>query len=120
MKKCLLIIMLLAMPLLGLAISSEAIPASVCGGSEATPTHFSIAKLPQYLQWSKVHETCPGGSKSCATGKTCCPRDTPEGRTYVCCPLPKAVCCSDQLHCCPNGTVCGRDEHNHPVCNSPE
>jgi hypothetical protein len=26
---------------------------------------------------------------------------------YGCCPLPKAVCCTDHEHCCPNGFTCG-------------
>jgi len=25
---------------------------------------------------------------------------------YACCPLPKAVCCEDQIHCCPQGYTC--------------
>ena len=25
---------------------------------------------------------------------------------YACCPLRNAVCCSDHLHCCPQGYTC--------------
>ncbi|XP_076460916.1 progranulin-like isoform X2 [Babylonia areolata] len=39
----------------------------------------------------------------CPTGSTCCM--TSSGQ-WGCCPLPKAVCCADHLHCCPNGFKC--------------
>nr|CBN81736.1 Granulins [Dicentrarchus labrax] len=42
-------------------------------------------------------------SVACADGNTCC--KSPEGE-WACCPLPKAVCCEDHLHCCPHGTTC--------------
>ncbi|KAJ8284443.1 hypothetical protein COCON_G00032930 [Conger conger] len=41
--------------------------------------------------------------KSCAAGTTCCL--LPSG-DWGCCPLVKAVCCSDHLHCCPQGYTC--------------
>ena len=51
---------------------------------------------------------CPGGS-TCPTGSTCCPlSDKPND--YGCCPLPSAVCCSDHLHCCPEGYTCDVEE----------
>ncbi|KAI1884128.1 hypothetical protein AGOR_G00223260 [Albula goreensis] len=40
---------------------------------------------------------------SCATGSTCCP--LPMGQ-WGCCPMEKAVCCSDMKHCCPAGYSC--------------
>ncbi|XP_043957402.1 granulin a [Gambusia affinis] len=40
---------------------------------------------------------------ACPDGTTCC-KNT-EG-AWACCPLPKAVCCDDHLHCCPEGTTC--------------
>ena len=46
---------------------------------------------------------CPGGQAECPNGNTCC--RLPSGH-YGCCPLPKAVCCSDGIHCCPNGYTC--------------
>ncbi|XP_062517534.1 neurogenic locus notch homolog protein 1-like [Corticium candelabrum] len=46
--------------------------------------------------------TCPDGD-TCEDGNTCCSLGTGD---YGCCPLPNAVCCSDHLHCCPNGTTC--------------
>ncbi|XP_054622865.1 granulin b [Dunckerocampus dactyliophorus] len=45
---------------------------------------------------------CPDGGV-CEDKSTCC-KSTVGG--YGCCPLPHAVCCSDGLHCCFEGTVC--------------
>ncbi|XP_020773799.1 granulin b isoform X2 [Boleophthalmus pectinirostris] len=45
---------------------------------------------------------CPDGGM-CAEKNTCC-QNTEGG--YGCCPLPKAECCSDHLHCCYEGTIC--------------
>ena len=47
---------------------------------------------------------CRDGS-SCPGTSTCCL--TPYG--VGCCPYTNAVCCSDGLHCCPNGYVCMND-----------
>jgi hypothetical protein len=41
-------------------------------------------------------QTCPGTT-------TCCL--SPQG-SVGCCPYEKATCCSDGLHCCPNGFTC--------------
>ena len=46
---------------------------------------------------------CPGGQSQCPDGNTCCKLSSGQ---YGCCPLPNAVCCSDMLHCCPNGYMC--------------
>jgi len=35
-----------------------------------------------------------------------CPSGTTQCGLFSCCPLPSAVCCSDGVHCCPNGYVC--------------
>ncbi|MEQ2294645.1 hypothetical protein AMECASPLE_006024 [Ameca splendens] len=40
---------------------------------------------------------------ACPDDTTCC--KTKEGG-WACCPLPKAVCCDDHEHCCPEGTTC--------------
>ena len=45
--------------------------------------------------------TCPNGG-SCPDENTCC--KTESG--YGCCAHPDAVCCSDEVHCCPSGTTC--------------
>ncbi|KAH9503247.1 hypothetical protein Btru_068554 [Bulinus truncatus] len=42
-------------------------------------------------------------TSSCPDGNTCCKLASGE---YGCCPLPRAVCCNDHVHCCPNGYTC--------------
>ncbi|XP_012942579.1 fibrillin-3 isoform X2 [Aplysia californica] len=49
------------------------------------------------------HVVCPGGTSYCPDGTTCCQLASGQ---YGCCPLPQATCCSDHLHCCPNGYKC--------------
>ena len=46
---------------------------------------------------------CQDGTSECPSGNTCCKLSSGE---YGCCPLPKAVCCSDGVHCYPNGYSC--------------
>jgi len=46
---------------------------------------------------------CPGGDSSCPDGSTCCQLASGQ---FGCCPQPKAVCCSDHVHCCPTGYTC--------------
>ncbi|BFY97546.1 hypothetical protein BsWGS_00586 [Bradybaena similaris] len=45
---------------------------------------------------------CPGGATECPVGSTCCR----AALSYNCCPLPKATCCSDGIHCCPQNYKC--------------
>ncbi|KAK2820094.1 hypothetical protein Q5P01_023053 [Channa striata] len=52
---------------------------------------------------NKVQAVPCNDSVACADGSTCC--KSPKGE-WACCPLPKAVCCEDHLHCCPHGTIC--------------
>ncbi|KAG7282759.1 hypothetical protein CRUP_029967, partial [Coryphaenoides rupestris] len=61
-----------------------------------------------------VSVTCPGGKSSCPEGTTCCLLTSGD---YGCCPYPEAVCCSDQLHCCPVNTICDLE---HKRCLSAE
>jgi len=44
---------------------------------------------------------CPSGT--CPSTETCC--DVGSG-DFGCCPYENAVCCSDNIHCCPNGYTC--------------
>ena len=67
---------------------NERIPAS-----KRTP---AIVKAP-------LSVVCPDGVSECPDGNTCCKLASGQ---YGCCPLPKAVCCSDQVHCCPTGYEC--------------
>ncbi|XP_041758951.1 granulin b isoform X2 [Coregonus clupeaformis] len=56
---------------------------------------------------------CPDGESECPDDTTCC--QLPEG-SWGCCPLAKAVCCEDKMHCCPEGTKC---DLAHSKCVSP-
>ena len=47
------------------------------------------------------------GSSFCPKDTTCCKMF--DG-SYGCCPLPNAVCCEDQIHCCPEGSKCNVDK----------
>ena len=49
-------------------------------------------------------------STSCPADNTCCCQEEVFGHCFkwACCPLPKATCCTDHQHCCPN---------DHPVCD---
>ncbi|TSQ23976.1 Granulin [Bagarius yarrelli] len=44
-----------------------------------------------------------GGGFSCKDTETCC---RASASSWGCCPFPKAVCCSDMQHCCPDGYTC--------------
>ncbi|XP_065175854.1 progranulin-like [Sycon ciliatum] len=46
---------------------------------------------------------CPGGRTECDDGETCCQKATGD---YGCCGAVNAVCCSDLVHCCPEGYYC--------------
>uniref|UniRef100_A0A183CSU5 GRANULINS domain-containing protein n=1 Tax=Globodera pallida TaxID=36090 RepID=A0A183CSU5_GLOPA len=58
---------------------------------------------------NRVH--CPDGQSFCPDDTTCC-QLSDEGH-YGCCPLPKAICCSDHLHCCPESSQC---DLQHQTC----
>eukprot|EP00741_Cyanophora_paradoxa_P002770 tig00000630_g2690.t1 len=61
---------------------------------------------------------CPDKRTICPEGSTCCPlapepkpspgaKPAPEPKEkYGCCPSPKAECCADKNHCCPEGMKC--------------
>lgn len=46
---------------------------------------------------------CPDGASECPQNTTCC--GTASG-AWGCCPMPEAVCCRDEEHCCPHSTSC--------------
>ena len=51
----------------------------------------------------RVQDTvCPDGTSDCPDTSTCCK----SGSGYSCCPVENAVCCSDEIHCCPSGYKC--------------
>ncbi|KAK4288909.1 hypothetical protein Pmani_038093 [Petrolisthes manimaculis] len=60
---------------------------------------------------------CPDHQSECPDGNTCCRM---KGSKYGCCPMPRATCCSDMLHCCPHGYKCQnagcyREEEGHLI-----
>lgn len=61
----------------------------------------------QHLDISKIfknRKVCPDEDFSCELLETCCPL---KSQGWGCCPLgPKAVCCKDGQHCCPEGSIC--------------
>ncbi|KAI6178546.1 Granulin [Aphelenchoides besseyi] len=72
---------------------------------------MSTDQISQANRWAQVRESCGDGS-SCPSGTTCC--DIGSGQ-YGCCPIPDAVCCSDKLHCCPQGMIC---DTTHSMCTN--
>uniref|UniRef100_A0A2C9K1T6 Granulins domain-containing protein n=1 Tax=Biomphalaria glabrata TaxID=6526 RepID=A0A2C9K1T6_BIOGL len=65
------------------------------------------AEKPKKIQKLTESVVCPGGQAQCPGGATCCKLQSGD---YGCCPYVNAVCCSDGLHCCPNGYRCDVDQ----------
>nr|XP_033774570.1 progranulin isoform X2 [Geotrypetes seraphini]XP_033774572.1 progranulin isoform X2 [Geotrypetes seraphini] len=68
------------------------------------------SKLParKHTAWKNTTANFSGNNK-CRDGSTCpdwttCCQQTSSG--FGCCPMQNAVCCSDHVHCCPEGTKC--------------
>lgn len=72
-------------------------------GESTLSLKITAAGTPLVEVQSKVGAVPCNSSVACAEGSTCCKLS--EGG-WACCPLPKATCCEDHLHCCPHGTVC--------------
>ncbi|KAF6039415.1 GRN [Bugula neritina] len=49
----------------------------------------------EFVQCDATHD--------CPSGNTCCRLSSGQ---WGCCPVPNAVCCSDDVHCCPYGYTC--------------
>ncbi|KAI0219889.1 hypothetical protein LSAT2_028590 [Lamellibrachia satsuma] len=71
-------------------------------GAFSVPWQKKTLALKAGVNVQKANIVCPGG-ESCPDESTCCLMKSGE---YGCCPLPKAVCCKDGQHCCPNGYTC--------------
>ncbi|KAM4691663.1 progranulin [Rhinophrynus dorsalis] len=56
---------------------------------------------------NEVNDVKCDDSHSCVGDSTCCRLASGE---WGCCPLPKAVCCDDHIHCCPNGYTCSHGQ----------
>ena len=52
---------------------------------------------------SKRNVNCGDGEMYCMDGQTCCLSDSGG---FGCCPVPNAICCSNGVHCCPQGYIC--------------
>ncbi|XP_028989709.1 granulin b [Betta splendens] len=77
---------------------------SAQGESPMVPKTPAAAAVMETVETrSRVGSVPCNDSVACANRNTCC--KNPAGE-WACCPLPKAVCCEDHLHCCPHGTVC--------------
>ncbi|XP_053555959.1 progranulin [Bombina bombina] len=64
-----------------------------------------LSKLPARLALGNALQKIPCPDKtSCPDGATCCLQS--DKSTYGCCPFMSAVCCSDNIHCCPSGMLC--------------
>ncbi|CAN9505027.1 unnamed protein product [Ophioblennius macclurei] len=74
------------------------LPAQTCdSGLNSAPWLEKVAAIRRTVVQCDDHlTTCPDGS-------TCCRMKS--GR-FGCCPVPQAVCCSDQDYCCPQGYTC--------------
>ena len=70
-------------------------------GSMTVPVVQNVLSSKRIVKANNV--VCPDGESQCPDGNTCCKLASGH---YGCCPLPKAVCCSDGIHCCPNGYIC--------------
>ena len=84
------------------------------GVMESTLRLKNSVKRLQLLLASGVHRRainyCVDGKMVCPFLMTCCimANGNPIYNTdYVCCLIPSAVCCSDGIHCCPAGYLCG-------------
>nr|XP_013003612.1 granulins isoform X2 [Cavia porcellus] len=58
-----------------------------------------LTKLPSWTVWDVECDQ----EVSCPEGQTCCRLQSGK---WGCCPFPKAVCCEDHVHCCPEGFRC--------------
>ncbi|XP_008435425.1 granulin b [Poecilia reticulata] len=81
---------------------------TVCNLAASTCDHPSGVALMPLLSNTPVFPLLTENDKCdestlCPGNATCC--KTASGG-WACCPLPKAVCCDDHVHCCPHGTVC--------------
>ena len=113
MKKIILGLLFVLIPLLGFAEMPGSVPAHVCNPGFHNPSRISIDQLDQFLKLHSRDVLCPDKKSSCPADSTCCKDNV---GTYSCCPFQDAVCCGDGIHCCDSGMVCAT-EGTLPVCN---
>ncbi|XP_076064064.1 uncharacterized protein LOC143038572 isoform X2 [Oratosquilla oratoria] len=108
----------------------KAVPISICGNKDHSDDELQNVVGSPRVQGREKNEYSGGSGKEdpqvgsselqireevecpdkslCPLDFTCCPAK-PSG--YGCCPIENAVCCSDQVHCCPANTICSSDTH---------
>ena len=60
--------------------------------------------VPSRIERTDFDDTiCPDKKTVCLKGTSCCRN---KNKSFSCCPIVKAVCCSDFIHCCPDGWKC--------------
>eukprot|EP00914_Ancora_sagittata_P015706 GHVO01031261.1.p1 GENE.GHVO01031261.1~~GHVO01031261.1.p1 ORF type:complete len:813 (+),score=67.53 GHVO01031261.1:114-2552(+) len=74
-----------------------------CDSSAGTCQKKAIESITPKAITEPTKVICPDQRSMCEDGQTCCQLADAQ---YACCPLPKAVCCNDHLHCCPEGSTC--------------
>ncbi|XP_051543149.1 progranulin-like [Myxocyprinus asiaticus] len=86
--------------------------ASTCDRASYHGPRFSVPLLRKItaVTLPSQNQNCDDTSL-CPTGATCCKQNT-----GACCPLPQAVCCDDQEHCCPQNYKC---DLTHKTCVRP-
>ncbi|KTG01779.1 hypothetical protein cypCar_00026215 [Cyprinus carpio] len=78
--------------------------ASTCDSSNDQGPRFSVplVKKTAAVTLPSQNQNCDETSL-CPAGTTCCRLTS---GSWACCPMPQAVCCADQEHCCPQGYKC--------------
>ncbi|XP_041365850.1 multiple epidermal growth factor-like domains protein 6 isoform X3 [Gigantopelta aegis] len=77
------------------------VAAGTCNrGSTKLPWHDKLIASTRENKIKNIR--CPD-SRHCPDNFTCCPIGSNK---YGCCPLAKATCCADMVHCCPQGHTC--------------
>eukprot|EP00058_Branchiostoma_floridae_P015157 XP_002600645.1 hypothetical protein BRAFLDRAFT_102424 [Branchiostoma floridae] len=89
-------------------------------GNRTLPFLEKFAARPRFV--ANQEQVCPGGKSTCPTTSTCCML---KNGKYGCCPMEKAVCCEDKVHCCPSGftcaaTKCKKGEYSIPLFSKTE
>ncbi|XP_066939524.1 progranulin-like [Macrobrachium rosenbergii] len=70
--------------------------------SQQTASFVQDGKMSPKTETNVSSVICPDGYP-CPNGNTCCELETGD---YGCCPMEKATCCADKVHCCPHGYRC--------------
>ncbi|XP_051969744.1 granulin b [Xyrauchen texanus] len=88
--------------------------ASSCDSASDQGPRFSVPLVRKIaaVTLPSQNQSCDDTSL-CPTGTTCCKLNA---GAWGCCPLPQAVCCGDQVHCCPQTYKC---DLTHKTCVHP-